>query len=435
LTQKANEQPVTILGAGLAGCEAAWQLALRGIPVRLIEMKPGKFSPAHKLAGPAELVCSNSLGSDSKGSAGAMLKVELRALGSLILTAAEEARVPAGSALAVDREKMCRVVDQALNSRPEIERIEQEAVAIPEGPVIVATGPLTSDPLAEAIVELVGKRLFFFDATSPIVDTESIDRNQVYAASRYDKGDPDYLNCPMSKEQYLGFVQELMSAELVTPHDFENHAVFEGCMPIEQIAARGEMTLAHGPLRPVGLPDPKTGKIPFAVVQLRKEDVAGSCYNLVGFQTRMTWPEQNRLFRMIPGLENAEFLRYGVMHKNTYIDSPRLLDQRLCLRARPDVRFAGQILGVEGYVESTAMGLLAALYLARPELSAPPAETIIGALLAYVTGHDGDKFAPMAANFGLLPPLAKKARKPIRKMLYHERGEEAIRSWVKQEGL
>ncbi len=414
----------------MAGSEAAYQLAKRGCDVNLYEMKPVRFSPAHKLNGPAELVCSNSLGSDNPGSAGALLKAELRALDSLILKSADKAKVPAGAALAVDRIALCDIVKETLMAFDNIQWSEGEVRDIPDGEVIIATGPLTSDNLAKRIDALVGNRLFFFDATSPIIDAASIDYEKVYAASRWGKGDPDYLNCPMNKQEYFAFVKELQSAEKVTLRDFENRALFEGCMPIEEMAKRGEMTLAFGPCRPVGLPDPKTDKTPFAVVQLRKEETKGGSYNLVGFQTRMTFGEQKRVFRMIPGLENCEFLRLGVMHRNTYIESPRVLDKRLCLKDHSRISFAGQITGVEGYVESTALGLLRALFVLDESILPPPALSMIGALHNYVTEYSGKDFQPMAANFGLLPPSVKKMRKKDRKLHYHKRGLAALENWA-----
>lgn len=426
---------IRIIGAGLAGCEAAYQLAKTGRKITLIEMKPNKFSAAHNLPGPAELVCSNSLGGDKPGSAGAMLKQEMRILDSLIIKAAEKARVPAGSALAVNREKMSDVVAKMLAGFNDIQYVPKEVVKLPQGRVFIATGPLTSDALAEKLDELVGQRLHFFDATSPIVDADSIDESKVYAASRWGKGDPDYLNCPMNKDRYLTFVNEVLKAEKVTPHDFEDFSVFEGCMPIEQLAQRGEMTLAFGPLRPVGLAHPETGEKPFAVVQLRKEDLKGGAYNLVGFQTRMTFPEQNRIFRMIPGLENADFLRYGVMHRNTYIDSPRVLNSKLSLKKNPGLSIIGQLTGVEGYVESTAIGLLGALFEAHPDIPPPPPETILGALHRYITAYEGEDFQPMAANFGLLPPFEEKIPKKQRKLEYHKRGLEALKAWVQNNGI
>lgn len=426
---------IQIIGAGLAGCEAAYQLAKRGHKVCLFEMKPKRFSPAHKIDGPAELVCSNSLGSDTEGSARALLKSEMRLADSLILRAADFSRVPAGSALAVDRHKLSDEVKRFLSSFDSIEMVSEEILRLPEKDTIVASGPLTSDDLAVGIKEVTGEGLHFFDATSPIVDAETIDYEIVFAASRYGKGDPDYLNCPMNKEQYREFVNEILSAKLVSLKDFENISVFEGCMPIEQMAKRGEMTLAFGPLRPVGLVDPSSGKQPFAVVQLRKEDMHGASYNLVGFQTRMTFSEQERVFRLIPGLENAEFLRLGVMHRNTYIDSPHVLDPHLRLKNLPHIRFAGQITGVEGYMESTASGLLAALFYHNPNLPCPPYDTIMGALHQYVTGYDGKNFQPMSANFGLLPPFPHKIKKKQRKLEYHYRGVKSMKDWIANNGI
>jgi len=426
---------INIIGAGLAGCEAAYQIAKRGHDVTLHEMKPDKMSPAHKLAGPAELVCSNSLGADREGSAPGLLKAELRMLDCLILKAAEEAKVPAGQALAVNREKMSENVAKVLGSMPNIKMVSGEVTDLPEGDTIIATGPLTSDALAEKIGEMAGQRLFFFDATSPIVTTESIDQDKVFAASRYDRGDADYLNCPFSKEEYFAFLTELKSAKLVQPRDFEKFSVFEGCMPIEVIAARGDMTLAFGAMKPVGLPDPKTGKEAFAVVQLRREDAMGDSHNLVGFQTRMTFGEQERIFRMIPGLENAEFLRLGVMHRNTYIETPKVLGKGLELKSEPRIRFAGQITGVEGYVESTASGLLCALLALNPTLPQAPETTMIGALHKYVTGYDGKDFQPMAANFGLVPPLGRKMKKKFRKIEYHNRGVADMQTWIAKNSL
>lgn len=426
---------IWIIGAGLAGCEAAYQLGKRGFDVRLFEMKPQRFSPAHQLAGPAELVCSNSLGSESIGAASALLKAELEILDSLIIRSAKACRVPAGAALAVNREAMTRTVKSELDRIDHLTWVNREVREIPEVPTLIATGPLTADDLAEKIGELAGKNLHFFDATSPIVEAASIDMSRVYAASRYDKGTPDYLNCPMNESQYQAFVQEIKNARLVMPKDFENFKVFEGCMPIEEIAARGDMTLAFGPLKPVGLPDPKTGIAPYAVVQLRKENLEGESYNLVGFQTRMTFEEQRRIFRMIPGLEKAQFVRLGVMHRNTFIQSPDVLDERLRVRAAPHVAFAGQLTGVEGYVESTASGLLCALFLAFPELPAPPPETMIGALHHYVTTYSGDDFQPMAANFGLLKPLSIRLPKKKRKVEYHERALRSLSDWIKHNSM
>ena len=403
----------TVIGAGLAGSEAAWQLAKRGIDVTLYEMKPQKMSPAHKSPLFAELVCSNSLRSHRLQNAVGLLKEEMRLLDSLVMRAADHARVPAGGALAVDRESFSGYITDALRSNPHVTVIEEEITRIPEGPVIVATGPLTSDALAEDIAALPGmSTLHFFDAAAPIVMAESLDRNKVFRASRYGRGD-DYLNCPMDKEQYDAFVEALLAAETAPVHGFEENMVFEGCMPVESMARRGHMVLAFGPMKPVGLPDPKTGREAYAVVQLRQDDAAGSMYNLVGFQTRLKFGEQKRVFGMIPGLENAEFARYGVMHRNTFLHSPGLLDHNYCMLSRPDTYFAGQMTGVEGYVESTASGLTAGLALAQKlngrESVEFPTATAIGALSHYISTPNSD-FQPMNITFGLIDGLDKRVR-------------------------
>ncbi len=403
----------TVIGAGLAGSEAAWQLAKRGIDVTLYEMKPQKMSPAHKSPLFAELVCSNSLRSDRLQNAVGLLKEEMRLLDSLVMRAADHARVPAGGALAVDRESFSGYITDTLRSNPHVTVIEEEITRIPEGPVIVATGPLTSDALAEDIAALPGmSTLHFFDAAAPIVMAESLDRNKVFRASRYGRGD-DYLNCPMDKEQYDAFVEALLAAETAPVHGFEENMVFEGCMPVESMARRGHMVLAFGPMKPVGLPDPKTGREAYAVVQLRQDDAAGSMYNLVGFQTRLKFGEQKRVFGMIPGLENAEFARYGVMHRNTFLHSPGLLDHNYCMLSRPDTYFAGQMTGVEGYVESTASGLTAGLALAQKlngrESVEFPTATAIGALSHYISTPNSD-FQPMNITFGLIDGLDKRVR-------------------------
>ena len=403
----------TVIGAGLAGSEAAWQLAKRGIDVTLYEMKPQKMSPAHKSPLFAELVCSNSLRSDRLQNAVGLLKEEMRLLDSLVMRAADHARVPAGGALAVDRESFSGYITDTLRSNPHVTVIEEEITRIPEGPVIVATGPLTSDALAEDIAALPGmSTLHFFDAAAPIVMAESLDRNKVFRASRYGRGD-DYLNCPMDKEQYDAFVEALLAAETAPVHGFEENMVFEGCMPVESMARRGHMVLAFGPMKPVGLPDPKTGREAYAVVQLRQDDAAGSMYNLVGFQTRLKFGEQKRVFGMIPGLENAEFARYGVMHRNTFLHSPGLLDHNYCTLSRPDTYFAGQMTGVEGYVESAASGLTAGLALAQKlngrESVEFPTATAIGALSHYISTPNSD-FQPMNITFGLIDGLDKRVR-------------------------
>ncbi len=405
---------VTVVGAGLAGCEAAWQLARRGVPVRLIDMKPGKYSPAHKSPGFAELVCSNSLKAEHLTNASGLLKAELRAMDSLILSAGEATRVPAGGALAVDRHLFSDRITEAVKSHPLIECVSALVDAVPEGPAIIATGPLTDPALCDAIARFTGvKALNFFDAAAPIVTAESLDMTKVFRASRYGRGSDDYLNCPMTEAEYNAFYDALVGAELAELHDFEKKLVFEGCLAVEILASRGRQTLAFGPLKPVGLVDPRTGKEPYAVVQLRQENAQATLYNLVGFQTRLKWGEQKRVFSMIPGLERAEFARYGVMHRNTYLNGPAVLGQNYAAKGDPTVRFAGQLSGVEGYMESTASGLTAAvgLYCAlrgRPEPDFT-GRTILGALARHVC-TPSPNFQPMNANFGILDPLPFKVR-------------------------
>lgn len=412
---------VTVLGAGLAGCEAAWQIARRGVRVKLVEMKPNKYTPAHHSEGFAELVCSNSLRSDSTTNAVGLLKEEMRRLGSLIMEAAEATKVPAGSALAVDRDKFSDYITEKIKNNPNIELEFREASSIaPDEITVIATGPLTSDAMAEYMEgELGCSGLHFFDAAAPIVDFSSIDMNIAYFASRYGKGDADYINCPMTREQYDAFYRELVGAREAEIKDFDREAqkklnVFEGCMPVEVMARRGYDTLCYGPLKPVGLPDPKTGKEPFAVVQLRKENVEGTMYNIVGFQTHLAFPEQRRVFRMIPGLENAEFLRYGIMHRNTYLNSPGFLARDYSMLSRPNVFFAGQMTGVEGYIESAGSGLVAGICAAMRaqgrESVEFPEETVIGAMAAYVERGSTGKFVPMNANFGIVKPLGYKVK-------------------------
>ena len=401
----------TVIGAGLAGCEAAWQLAQRGISVTLCEMKPEKKIPAHTTEYFAELCCSNSLRSDQLENAVGLLKEELRRLDSLIIACADETRVPAGGALAVDREGFARLVTEKIRSHPNITLQYGEVTDLPAGEVVVASGPLTSDALAHTLGGLLGgdTTLNFYDAAAPLVSFESVDMTSAYFASRYDKGTPDYINCPMDKEEYLSFWQQLKDAQEAEVHGFEDGQVFEGCMPVEVMARRGEDTLRYGPLKPRGLKDPKTGREPYAVVQLRKDNADGSIYNLVGFQTHLKWPEQRRVFTMIPALKNAQFLRYGVMHRNTYLDSPRLLDRYYRLKKEPRLCFAGQMTGVEGYVESCASGFLTGVELARRlKGQAPvdlPRETAIGALGLYVSNESVGAFQPMNINFGIIPPL------------------------------
>ena len=403
---------VQVIGAGLAGCEAAWQLAKRGIEVTLIDMKPTKRTPAHTSAGFAELVCSNSLRSDRLSNAVGLLKEEMRQLDSLILRCADATRVPAGGALAVDRNAFSQRVTETIAAHPRIHVLSREVARVPEREAIVATGPLTSDALAEDIARLPGLRtLCFFDAAAPIVSADSLNMERVFRQSRYGRGD-DYLNCPLTREEYKAFYEALCTAEKAEVHGFDGQ-VFEGCMPIEVMASRGEQVMAFGPMKPVGLVDPRTGREPYAVVQLRAEDERGSMYNLVGFQTRLKWGEQKRVFSMIPGLEHAEFLRYGVMHRNTFLHSPGFLDENYQMIARPTVYFAGQMTGVEGYVESASSGLVAGIALARQLQGKDPvdfgAQTAIGALARHISRENRD-FQPMNANFGLIDPLERRIR-------------------------
>ncbi len=411
------EKKVTVIGAGLAGSEAAWQLAKRGIEVELWEMKPKKMTPAHKSTDFAELVCSNSLRGAGLENAVGLLKEELRRLGSLIIEAADATRVPAGGALAVDREGFSAYITEKIRSHPLITVKVGEVTEIPaEGEVIIATGPLTSDALAEKLAALSGENapLNFFDAAAPLVTFESLDMEHAWFASRYDKGTADYVNCALNEEEYKAFREALCTAEEAEIHGFEDKFVFDGCMPVEVMARRGEDTLRYGPLKPRGLPDPKTGKEPYAVVQLRKDNAEGSIYNLVGFQTHLKFPEQRRVFSMIPALRNAEYVRYGVMHRNTYLDSPRLLDRYYRLRQEPRITFAGQMTGVEGYVESTASGFLAAVELSRRlremEPLDLPQETAMGALALYVCNGSVTNFQPMNVNFGIIPQLGYRVK-------------------------
>lgn len=428
----------TVIGAGLAGSEAAWQLACRGIEVRLLEMKPRQKSPAHKMDTFAELVCSNSFRSGELTNAAGLLKEELRRLGSLIVACADATQVDAGGALAVDRQAFSHLVTQRLRQHPRIHIEEERVDAIPEsGHVIVATGPLTEGPLAQNMMEWLGEEeaLSFYDAAAPIVSGVSLDMDKAYFASRYGKGTGlDYINCPMDKEQYLAFWQELCQAEEAPVHGFEDKRVFEGCMPVEVMARRGEDTLRFGPLKPIGLPDPKTGKEPYAVVQLRRENSQGTMYNLVGFQTHLRFPEQKRVFSMIPGLEKAEFLRYGVMHRNSYLCSPRVLDGFYRAKKDPRVMFAGQMTGVEGYVESTASGFACGLNMARSMLGLPLLEfstqTAIGALSRHISCYEGKNFQPMNINFGLIDGLDRRVKgKRERYMEISRRSLEQIEAY------
>ncbi len=432
----AEKKPVIIIGGGLAGCEAAWQLLRRGHRVCLHEMRPQKFTPAHKTEFLAELVCSNSLKSNSPESAPGLLKEEMRCLHSLILAAAQAAKVDAGTALAVDRLLFSQKVDKLLHAQDNFTLIRKECAEIPEDCLtIIATGPLTSDSLAVSITELLGTSyLYFYDAIAPIIETDSIKMEKAFWASRYNKSTPDYLNLPLSEEEYNIFREQLLAGEKVPPKPFEEVRHFEGCLPIETLATRGEKTMAFGPLKPVGLFHPKTGKPPYAVVQLRRENSFGTLFNMVGFQTKLTWPEQRRIFRLIPGLEEARFARYGSIHRNTYINAPAHLRKSLQLNIKPNVLFAGQITGVEGYVESAAMGLLAGLnaafILEEKELRPPPAASCLGALINYITSPPLNSFQPMNINYGLLPPLEKKIRKKDKKGLYAKRALESLRQWM-----
>lgn len=423
---------VTVIGAGLAGCEAAWALASRGVAVRLHEMKPQKYTPAHSYQGFAELVCSNSLKAARLGSAAGMLKEEMRVMGSLIMECADSTSVPAGGALAVDRVLFSDLVTQKIQSHPLITVVEGEVTHIPEGNVIVASGPLTSDALAEQLQELCGQALSFFDAAAPIISLASIDMDKVFYAARYDRGEDDYINCPMDKETYDRFVEALVTAERAELKSFENLKVYEGCMPVEVMATRGHDALRYGPMKPVGLRDPKTGRRPWAVVQLRKENAEGTLYNLVGFQTNLKFGEQKRVFSMIPGLENVEIMRYGVMHRNTFIDSPRLLNGDFSFRTRPELFFAGQITGVEGYIESAASGILAGINMYRKLTDKPtlqlPDVSMIGALSHYISDPSVQNFQPMGSNMGILPPLEQTIRdKSERYLAIATRGMDEFR--------
>jgi methylenetetrahydrofolate--tRNA-(uracil-5-)-methyltransferase len=430
------EQRITIIGGGLAGCEAAWQAARAGVPVNLWEMKPKRYSPAHVSPDLGELVCSNSLRSNSLENAVGLLKEELRGLDSLILSAAEETRVPAGDALAVDRNAFAARITSRILEFEKINIIREEVTRIPlEGPVIIASGPLTSPGLAESLKALTGEEyLYFYDAIAPIVDGESLNMGIIFRASRYGEGN-DYLNCPLTTEEYHRLVDELVKGEKVPYREFERPVHFEGCLPVEEMAERGRETLAHGPLKPVGLEDPRTGKTPYAVVQLRHENQEGTAFNLVGFQTKLKWGEQERIFRLIPGLEQAVFLRFGSLHRNTFIHSPTLLEKTLQFKRDPRIFFAGQITGVEGYVESTAMGLLAgrnAANLVRGKpLGIPPATTTIGSLVHYITDPPLGEFQPMNVNFGLFPPIAKHLRGRDKRKAMGARALKDLEEWKK----
>ena len=431
-----NQDRITVIVGGLAGAEAAWQAARQGVPVVLIEMKPKKFSPAHKSTGFAELICSNSLKAARLDSAAGLLKEEMRRLGSLLTECAEQTKVPAGGALAVDRDEFSRLATEKLEHHPLIEIRREEVTELPsesDGITVVATGPLTAEPLSERIRELCGGALSFFDAAAPIVTRESLDMDRCFLASRYDKGDSDYINCPMNKEEYDRFQEALVSAERAPLHEFDaaDPTVYEGCMPIEVLASRGHDAIRFGPMKPVGLIDPRTGHRPWAVLQLRTENRENTLYNLVGFQTNLKFGEQKRVFGMIPGLSHAEFVRYGVMHRNTFLDSPKVLDADFSFRSRKNLLFAGQITGVEGYMESASSGILAGINAVRRLRGAPPfilpETTMMGALSHYIAEYSGKDFQPMGANFGVLPPLSEQIRdKRERYMALAQRALEAL---------
>lgn len=431
-------QEVKIIGAGLAGCEAAWHLANRNIKVKLYEMKPQKKTPAHNLDTFGELVCSNSLRSDRIENGVGLLKYELRQLGSLIMEAADATKVPAGGALAVDRELFSEYIDKKIRNHKNIEVIEQKILAVPDDEyVIIATGPLTSEELAEDIMNKYCNEdtMYFYDAVAPIINVDSINMDIAFKGSRYGRGDDDYINCPMNKEQYYAFYNELILAETAAIKGFEEKKVFEGCMPIESMAKRGPMTMAFGPLKPVGIDNPHTDEKPFAVVQLRQDNAAGTLYNIVGFQTRLKVFSQKKVFSMIPGLENAEFFRYGVMHRNTYINSPKLLDTGLRVKERKGLYMAGQMMGVEGYIESTASGMWAAMNVAakieNKQPIIPDDTTMIGAMIKYTTNPVTDKLKPMNANFGLMAPLEKRIKsKKDRYLAYSNRACENIKKLI-----
>jgi methylenetetrahydrofolate--tRNA-(uracil-5-)-methyltransferase len=430
---------ITIIGGGLAGCEAAWQAASRGAKVRLFEMKPQRLSPAHNSPMLGELVCSNSLRGAGMNNAVGCLKEELRRCGALLMRAADATAVPAGGALAVDREAFAAYLTEQIENHPQIEVVREEITELPTaGTVIVASGPLTSEALSAAIARLTGnEHLYFYDAIAPIVEADSIDFAKAWKASRYGKGGDDYVNCPLDREQYLAFVAALRAAEKVPGRDFEKVVHFEGCMPIEEMAARGELTLAFGPMKPVGLPDPRTGRDPFAVVQLRQDDAHASLYNLVGFQTKLTWPEQRRILCTIPGLENARFARLGSMHRNTFLNAPACLEPTLQFKGRPQLFFAGQITGVEGYVESAACGFLAGLFADRCRqglpIPLPPPTTALGALLTHLGTASAENFQPMNVNYGLFPPLeGRKRKRSDRRLAMAERALEDLAPWWQQ---
>jgi methylenetetrahydrofolate--tRNA-(uracil-5-)-methyltransferase len=431
---------VTVIGGGMAGCEAAWQLAKRGVRVRLYEMRPERTTPVHHTGDLAEMVCSNSLRSDTLDNAVGLLHEEMRRLDSLFLSAADNNRVPAGKALAVDRGRFSREITERIEALDEVEIVREELEEIPDGPCIVASGPLTSDALSESIREVTGaEHLYFYDAISPIVSAESIDHDKTFAASRYDKGGADYINCPFSREEFDRFYEALMAAESLELPDFEKKLYFEGCLPIEEIALRGPDTLLYGPMKPVGLTDPRTGERPHAVVQLRQDDIAAEHYSLVGFQTRMKWGPQEKVLRLIPGLEKAEFIRFGTVHRNTYINAPRVLSETLQTRARGDLYFAGQIAGTEGYVESAAGGLLAGMYcgmsLLDGNIRPVPRTTALGSLAFYISHARAISYQPTNITFGIIPELETSIRKKLeRREALVKRALLDLDSWIRDNG-
>lgn len=435
---------ITVVGAGLAGTEAAWQAAQRGVRVTLYEMRPGQMTPAHRTAAMAELVCSNSLGSDLVDRAPGLLKAELRLLRSLILSCADQTSVPAGGALAVGREAFAGLVTERIEHHPLIQVRREQLDSIPDqGIVVIATGPLTSPPLAEQLAAFAGaEQLYFYDAMAPIVTVDSVDMSKAFRASRYDRGEGDYINCPMDQAEYERFVEALLAAETIHLHEFEQEhkRFFEACLPVEVLARRGKQALAFGPLKPMGLTDPRTGRRPYAVVQLRQDNLAGTLYNLVGFQTNLKWPDQARVFGLIPGLEHAEFVRFGQMHRNTFLNSPALLEPTMQSRSRPELFFGGQITGTEGYIGSTGSGWVAGLNAARHALGDPlltlPTATMLGAICNYVARADATRFQPMKANFGLMPPLEDpRRRKRERYQSFSQRALEALRAWAADQSV
>ncbi|EZH67236.1 tRNA (uracil-5-)-methyltransferase [Bacillaceae bacterium JMAK1] len=435
-----TKQAVNVVGAGLAGSEAAWQIVSRGVPVNLYEMRPVKKTPAHHTEQFAELVCTNSLRGNSLANAVGVLKEEMRKLDSIIISSADESAVPAGGALAVDRHDFAGKVTERLHAHPLVNVVREEISEIPSGPTIIATGPLTSSSLSDSIIGLTGEEeLYFYDAAAPILETDSIDMDKVYYKSRYDKGEAAYINCPMTEDEFNTFYDALVAAETVPLKEFEKKMFFEGCMPVEVMAGRGRKTLLFGPMKPVGLEDPRTGKRPYAVVQLRQDNVEGTLYNIVGFQTHMKWGPQKEVIRLIPGLENADIVRYGVMHRNTFMNSPRLLRPTYQYKDRDDLFFAGQMTGVEGYVESAAAGLIAGTNAAKQvlgeELIVFPKETMIGAMAQYITTADPDHFQPINANFGLVPRPAEKMKKKERYEYLGQVALESIQNFMKKQGV